>query len=145
MKAPTSLAAGPLSAIAFTAAIFAAALSRESNFSNAVSIGVLGGIAVGAAYFGRPIAALAASIAPALFADHFFVPPFDQINFASRDLAVLLGIPMAAITVSVCVLAAVRLAAFVQRHRTPASSSFDRWLIELSEPAHTHAERHSIG
>lgn len=134
----------PLAALSFALGLFATAGLRGVGAPDVIAIGTLAIVAISTAAFGRPGGALAVALAPALFADHFFVPPYDSINFAPRDLAVLLGILGGALVTSALVRAFVLLTAWLERRRMYHLSQHDRWLLSLTRTAQLSAERRPV-
>jgi ABC-type enterochelin transport system permease subunit len=112
--------------------------------TNTLAIGVLAVVAITTAAFASPVGALVVALAPALFADHIFVAPYDSIDFARRDLVVLLGIPIAAVVTSVVVRAFMFGSAYIERQRSYRLTTHDKWLLSLDQSAHPSIERHSV-
>jgi hypothetical protein len=134
----------PLAALAFGLGLFTTAVLSGLDAPNAFAVGVLALVAITIAAFGRPIGALAVALPPALFADHFFVRPYDSLDFAPRDLAVFLGILGGALVASVLVRAFALLPAWLERRRMDQLSRHDRWLLSLTQTAQLSTERHSV-
>jgi len=68
-----------------------------------VGLIALAAIGIATAVCGTPSGALAVGLVAALFADHWFVAPYDAIGVAGRDLAVLVGLPLGALAANVIV------------------------------------------
>jgi ABC-type enterochelin transport system permease subunit len=134
---------GPIAALSFASGLFATAVLIGMDAPNGVAIAVLALVAISAAAFVRPIGALAVALAPALFADHIFIAPYDSIDFARRDLVVLLGIPLAALFASVAVSTFIAVRFYIESHRSYRLTTHDRWLLSLGQSAHVLSERHS--
>jgi hypothetical protein len=143
-SASRSVDTAPLAALSFTLGLLTTAVLSGSGAPNSFAIGILALVAMTTAAFGRPAGALAVAIAPAMFADHFFVAPYDSINLAPRDLAVIVGIPLAAVAATLLVRAFMLGSAFIARQRSYRMTPGDRWLLSRAHAAHLSTERRSV-
>lgn len=118
---------GPLAGICFVSSLLATAVLNQLH-RPAVGLVVLGSIAVATGASATPIGALAVGGVAALFADQWFVPPYDAIGFAGRDLAVLAGLPLLALAANVLV-RATGMRTLMDWWRWRQLTTYEMWLL----------------
>jgi hypothetical protein len=104
----------PLAGVCFVSALVTSVALQQVH-QPYVGLVALAAIGIATAVCGTPAGALAVGLVAALFADHWFVPPYDAIGVSGRDLAVLVGLPVAALAANVVV------------HATGARTLMDWW------------------
>jgi hypothetical protein len=93
----------------------------------------LAGIGLGLAVAGTAGAAIAVGLTTALFADHWFVPPYDTIGFRRPDLIVLVGLPVAALLANF-VVRTLGLPTLMDWWRWRQLTTYELWLLAPPAP-----------